>query len=214
MSDPESYEDLPPTPPPSTAGSRGLWFILSLLGVLGLAAVVLILNTLTPVSQPESHAAVGSRLAALDLKPLTGEATPVTLDDLKGKVVLVDFWGTWCPPCRVELPHLAQVAGKFATQPNFRFLPISCGQGRVEDPEELRSRTEETLQQLDLGVATYWDPAYTTRRAFDKVGRLEGFPTTFLMDRQGVIRHVWVGHSSQLSEQVESGIRELLGPAK
>jgi thiol-disulfide isomerase/thioredoxin len=210
MSDPEPYDDLPPPASPSTAGSRGLWLILGLLGLLGLAAVALILMKFSISPPSESHPAAGNRLAALDLKPLTGEAAPVTLGDLKGKVVLVNFWGAWCPPCRAELPHLVEVADKFAGQPDFRFLPISCGQGRVEDPEELRTRTEETLLQLGLHVATYCDPAFTTRQAFDKVGRLEGFPTTFLMDRQGVIRHVWVGYSSQLGQQVESGIRELL----
>jgi thiol-disulfide isomerase/thioredoxin len=188
--------------------------VLFSLGVLGLVAVVLVLQTLQPVSQTESHAAVGSRLAALDVKPLTGDAAPVTLDDLKGKVVLIDFWGTWCPPCRAELPHLAEVADKFASQPDFRFLPISCGQGRTEDLEELRRRTEETLQQLGIHVATYCDPAFTTRKAFDKVGRFEGYPTTFVMDRKGVIRYVWVGNYPQVSQQVESGIRELLGSVK
>ncbi len=212
MSEPEQYANQPPPPPPSTAEGRGLWIVLFLLGILGLAAVALVMKTLRPASQSESHPAVGNRLAALALKPLTGDAMAVTLDDLKGKVVLVDFWGTWCPPCRAELPHLAAVADKFASQPGFRFLPISCGQDGPEDPEELRGRTEETLQQLGLHVATYRDPAFTTRNAFDKVGKLEGFPTTFLLDRQGVIRHVWVGYYPQVSQQVESGIRELLSP--
>ena len=186
MSEPEQHVDQPPTPSPSTAPSRGLWIVLVLLGVLGLVAVVLILMTLWPAIAPrKAIRRWGSRLATLQLKPLTGDATPVTLDDLKGKVVLVDFWGTWCPPCRAELPDLAEVADKFASQPGFRFLPISCGRDGTEDPEELRGRTEETLQQLGLHVATYCDPAFTTRKAFDKVGRLEGFPTTFLMDRTG-----------------------------
>jgi thiol-disulfide isomerase/thioredoxin len=211
MSDPEPYEDLPPPSPPSAAGNRGLWLILCLLGVLGLAAVVLILVTLWPAP---SHPAAGNRLAALQLQPLTGDAATVTLDDLKGKVVLVNFWGAWCPPCRAELPHLAEVADKFAGRPEFRFLPISCGQGGIEDPEELRSRTEETLQQLGLHLATYSDPGFTTRKAFDKVGKLEGFPTTFLMDPQGVIRRVWVGYSPQVSQEVESGIRELLAEVR
>jgi thiol-disulfide isomerase/thioredoxin len=210
MSESEQHADQPPTAAPSAAQSRGLWIILCSLGVLGLVAVVLILMTLSPTSQSESHPAVGNRLAALDLKPLTGDATPVILDDLKGKVVLVNFWGTWCPPCRVELPHLVEVADKFAGQPSFRFLPISCGPDGAEDTEELRSRTEEMLQQLGLHVATYCDPTLTTRRAFDKVGRFMGFPTTFLMDRQGVIRHVWIGYYPQVSQQVENGIRELL----
>ncbi len=214
MSEPEQHVNQPPTPSPSTAPSRGLWIVLVLLGILGLVAVVLILMTLWPAPPLVSHPAVGNRLSILELKPLTGDAAPVTLDDLKGKVVLVDFWGTWCPPCRAELPDIAEVADKFASQPGFRFLPISCGRDGSEDIEELRGPTEETLQQLGLHLATYCDPAFTTRKAFDKVGRFEGYPTTFVMDRTGVIRYVWVGYYPQVSQQVESGIRELLGPVK
>ena len=214
MYESEQQADQPASPPTSAAQSYGRPIALFLLGVLGLAAALLILITLWPTALSERHPATGNQLAALQLKPLTGNATPVTLDDLKGKVVLVNFWGTWCPPCRAELPHLAEVADKFASQPGFRFLPISCGPDGSEDAEDLRSRTEETLRQLDLHLATYWDPDFTTREAYNKVGRLEGFPTTFLMDRQGVIRQVWVGNFPQVSQQVESGIRELLGPAK
>ena len=210
MSEPEQYADQPPPVGTPSARSRGLLIVLFALGVLGLAAVVLVLMTLRSQSQSQSHAAVGKRLAALAVQPLTGDAAPVTLGDLKGKVVLVDFWGTWCPPCRAELPHLAEVCDKFAGQSGFRFLPISCGQGESEDPEELRSRTEETLQQLGLHVATYYDPAFNTRNAFNQAGPLEGYPTTFLLDRQGVIRHVWVGYAPQVSAQVESAIRQML----
>jgi thiol-disulfide isomerase/thioredoxin len=210
MSQPEQRADEPPASLPSAARSGGLWIVLFLLGVLGLVAVVLVLSTFKPVAQSESHPAVGMRLAALQLQPLTGDATAVTADDLKGKVVLVDFWGAWCPPCRAELPELAKVAEKFAGEPAFRFLPISYGPEGPEDPEVLRSRTEETLQRLSLHVPTYFDPAFTTHRAFDKAGGLQGFPTAFLMDRQGVIRRVWVGFYPQVSQQVESGIRELL----
>jgi len=212
MSEPEQYADQPPTVGPPSAGSRGLLIVLFALGVLGLAAVVLVLMRLRPQSQSQSHAAVGKRLAALAVQPLTGDAAPVTLGDLKGKVMLVDFWGTWCPPCRAELPHLVEVSDKFAGQSGFRFLPISCGQGESEDPEELRSLTEETLQQLGLHhVATYYDPAFNTRKAFDEAGRFQGYPTTFLLDRQGVIRHVWVGYAPQVGAQVESAIRQMLG---
>ena len=164
----------------------------------------------------EGASAVGRKLPDLQLQPLTGESQAVALGDLQGKVVLVDFWGTWCPPCRAELPHLAETTAKFAGHPDFQFLAVSCGPGGTDDPEQLRDATETFLQQAGLKIPTYSDPGFKTRSAYDRVGELQGYPTTFLLDRRGVIRHVWVGFDPRISGQLESLIPKLLaeGEAK
>lgn len=136
-------------------------------------------------------------------QPSVEPVEPVTLADLSGKVVLVDFWGPWCPPCRLELPHIAALGEKYSSQPDFRLLAISCGRRAPEDIEELRQQTEEFLAEVHLDLPTYADPDAVTRSAFDSVGELVGFPTTFLLDRQGVIRNVWVGFDPRDNKQIE-----------
>ena len=80
------------------------------------------------------HPAVGRKLPQLELKPLTGDGRPVSLEDLKGRVTLIDFWGTWCPPCAEELPHIAALATRFSGQLDFQVLAVSCGpDNRNED---------------------------------------------------------------------------------
>ncbi|NUQ66643.1 MAG: redoxin family protein, partial [Pirellulales bacterium] len=68
--------------------------------VLLLLLLVLVLYLYLPKIQSklEQRSGVGKRLPALELQPLAGAKEPVTLEELKGKVVLVNFWGTWCPP--------------------------------------------------------------------------------------------------------------------
>lgn len=156
---------------------------------------------------PEQNPAVGSRLAALDLLPLTGDSMSVTLDDLRGKVALVNFWATWCGPCQTELPELAELARSMAGYPDFRILAVSCGE---EDPDSLRANTEATLRDLDVDLPTYADPGGVTRDAYDRVGQFQGFPTTFLLDRDGVIRAVWVGYLPGTVDEMETEAKRLL----
>ncbi len=80
---------------------------------------------------------VGKPLPRLELVGLTGGAEPVTLADLRGKVTLVNFWGTWCPPCRDELPHIAAIYHKYRDRDDVRVLAVSCGRG-LEDVAQLR----------------------------------------------------------------------------
>ena len=56
---------------------------------------------------PQQAPGIGVPLAELRLQPLSGDGPPVSLADLRGSVVLLNFWGTWCPPCLRELPHIA-----------------------------------------------------------------------------------------------------------
>ncbi len=159
---------------------------------------------------PATNPAVGKTLPEFSVVPLAGSGDAVTLKDLAGKVVLVNFWGPWCPPCRIELPHVAKLGQKYRSAPDFRLLAVCSGPGGREDLNQLRDQSEAFLIREDIELPAYLDPQMVTRQAFDKVGRLKGFPTTFVMDRQGVIRNVWVGYAPEVPEQIDQWVAQLL----
>jgi cytochrome c biogenesis protein CcmG, thiol:disulfide interchange protein DsbE len=136
----------------------------------------------------------GKTLSQLRLQPLTGGTQPVTLADLSGQVVLVYFWGTWCPPCRTELARIADIERKFHDQPAFKLLAVSCGRGVKEDPAVLDYDTRVFLQQANITMPTYCDPENLSRQAVDEAVGFE-YPTTLVLDRQGTIRGVWSGQA-------------------
>lgn len=185
----------------------------SLLALLLLLAVALYLLLPEIRQRMESQKGIGKPLPALALEPLTGAQEPVTLDDLAGKVALVNFWGTWCPPCRAEMPHLAKLHVRLADRPDFRLLAVSCGGGEweEEDPMELEAATRAYLDNAKLDLATYYDPQGTTRQAFGQVAEFKGYPTTFLLDQKGVIRAIWGGYAPGLVEEMERRVVKILG---
>ena len=162
-----------------------------------------------PLKQADDEA-VGKKLTDLSLTALDDPARSVTLADLSGKVVLVNIWGPWCPPCRQELPHIAALGKKYRDQPDFQLLAITSAQRPPEDLLRLRQQSQAFLRDADLDLPAYMDPGGTTRRAFADLGEFRGFPTTFLMDRQGVIRNVWVGYAPSVPEEIDQWIAQLL----
>ncbi len=155
------------------------------------------------------HPAVGKRLPGLELKPLTGGGKPVMLGDLEGRVTLIDFWGTWCPPCRDEFPHIAALAAQFRNRPDFQVLAVSCGGGE-EDFTQIEDETKAFLESYKIGLPTYKDPGGYSRRAVDMVAGFQGYPTTLVLDRQGVIRGLWFGYRAGYEQQIEKLVAELL----
>jgi len=156
------------------------------------------------------HPAVGKRLAALHLAPLVGDAEPVTPDDLAGKVVLLNFWGTWCPPCRVEFPHMVEMRRKYGDRDDFRLLSVSCGSGGQEDLIRLRNDTEDFLAEQGAAMPIYADPGGTTRTAAARLDAFSGYPGTILLDRTGTIRGVWVGYFPGVEQKMEQLVNHLL----
>lgn len=110
------------------------------------------------------------------------------LSDLQGKPVLLNFWATWCPPCRKEIPDLQ----KFYEQYGDRIALLGINWG--EDREEIRAFLER------------YGASYTN--LLDKDGkffvryRLTGLPTSFWIDEQGVIRGIWLG-AMELDDMIE-----------
>ncbi|MHB8766022.1 MAG: TlpA family protein disulfide reductase, partial [Deferrisomatales bacterium] len=115
-------------------------------------------------------------------------------------VVLLDFWATWCPPCRVAIPHLVELQHKYRAE-GFAAVGMSLDQ----NPEDLTAFLDrQTVNYPMVRV----DPA--TRTAY---GGVPSIPQAFLVDRKGLIRHRYMGYTPEIGKQIERDLQELLREA-
>lgn len=193
----------------------GAWLILVLADVFGIGLAIFQPWLRMITGGPTVHVGVGEQLTFLELDPLTGNPPQVSLAELQGHVTLLNIWGTWCPPCRDELPHMAELRHRFAGQAAFRLVPISYppgGQGG--DKDSLREETESLLKRMNLDLPTYYDPGSRTLEAMAPVINFDGFPTSVLLDRRGVIRAIWVGYRPGVENEIEKQILKVLNESE
>jgi thiol-disulfide isomerase/thioredoxin len=157
---------------------------------------------------------VGLELPELDLRGLTNASEMVALGDIRGQVVLLNFWATWCGPCLAELPEMAGLAARMKSENGFRLLSVVVAPAQSEGEfEDLRLQVQAVLDDLEIdSMTTYADPQGSTFDGFlDLSGRESvGVPTNVLVDRQGAIRAVWLGFRPGITEEMESYVRGLL----
>jgi cytochrome c biogenesis protein CcmG, thiol:disulfide interchange protein DsbE len=191
--------------PRSSARLIGLFLTLAIVIV-----VVLIVRRFTPRHDPAHQPAVGQVLANLQLEPFDEKGEKLTSADLQGAVTLINFWGWWCGPCKAEFPELMNLREKFSRQSKFRFVSVACN----PNPDEtgLIDKTKAFLSNQGYDLPVHRDPTLMTRHELEKLNQSEGFayPTTVLVDQQGVIRGVWVGYHQAVVEQMRLKIDELL----
>ena len=134
---------------------------------------------------------------ALKLKTLDGQL--LDLAQFKGKVVLINFWATWCPPCRREMPSMERLSQALKGEA-FSVLAVDVG----EDADTIEAFTS----QLDttLGFPILLDTRSHTMQAW----KVAGLPTTFLIDRQGRIVASAIGGREFDHPEIIRTIRELL----
>lgn len=106
----------------------------------------------------------------------------LALTDLRGKVVLLNFWATWCPPCKAEMPDLDRLHREYGADRDFVVLGINV----EEDPAAVKAFLEE--RQLAFPIVLDRNGHVTT----DLFG-VRPLPATFIIDREGLIRDVWNG---------------------
>lgn len=134
-----------------------------------------------------SEAKIGTLAPELEGQATTGEA--IKLSNYRGKVVLVDFWATWCGPCVAFIPHEKELVERMRGRP-FVFIGVSADR----DPQDL----EEFLAKNNLP----W-PNILDNGTLGKAWHVEFLPTIFLIDAEGVIRHKFIGGSKELDNAVE-----------
>lgn len=160
------------------------------------------------------HPAVGRTLRTLPLVPLGREAAPPAL---AGKVTLLNFWATWCPPCRRELPGLARLAARLADEPRFQLVAVNVGSGGADDTASLAAETRKFLsaQGIELSSWAFADPL--GQATLSTVLGLEGIPATFLVGPDGRIRRAWVGFrggdEAEMAREVFALLKEPAEPA-
>lgn len=160
------------------------------------------------------HPAVGRKLQWLRLDPLTGNPPPLRLEDLEGKITLINFWGPWCPPCRIEFPHLVELKQSFQKEPDLQFVFVSCSgvEGVEDNGAQEVEETEQFLAAQNADIATHYDAYSKTRRFLTETAKLEAFsyPTTVVLDKQGTIRGLWQGYMSGDELKMHSLLETLL----
>lgn len=113
-----------------------------------------------------------------------------TLADFKGKVVLVDVWATWCPPCRKSLPEVAEL--QKAGGDRYVVLPISVDRGGWGDVKPFLA------QNPQLGLTAYLPDGAGGLEPF---GEIRGIPTTLIIDRQGRLVQRWAGYGEGMAKR-------------
>lgn len=188
-------------------GASGLRLLI-LMGIAMLLGILVLARLGTRRLEPT----IGQMVDKLDLAPLLYCDKPLSEKDLAGKLTVLHFWGTWCPPCREEFPEFVKVAREFADNQEVQFLSISCSQGGAEDMEHLASTTKHFLEHLSVTLPTYGDPVGYTRMHVASLmpeGGLD-FPCTLLLDREGVIAGAWLGFSPNGMKDLAKKVKSLL----
>lgn len=155
----------------------------------------------------ETRRYVGKSVPKISLVSLdTGDET-LTLSE---KITLLNFWGTWCPPCRQELPGLARLASRLADDPRFQLIAVSCGGGKRDDLDQLRSETEAFLASTRIVLSPWADPTGATRLRFTEAFGFRAYPTSYLIGPDQKILAIWTGYSPSVETQIAQSVARSL----
>jgi len=173
--------------------SIGLVAYVLIAGISGFCPACSAVTSLVGLS-PSSDVATGSVAPSWELRDLQGEA--FRSSDLEGKVIVLDFWATWCPPCRKEIPGFIELQEQYGDE-GVVVVGVSLDEG---GPATVVPFVEET----GINYLVVMGDSEVVK-AF---GGITSIPTTFIIDRDGQIVERHVGYTSK--KRFEESIKELL----
>jgi peroxiredoxin len=176
---------------------------LGLCALFALVTIVVVIKLGTDLDQMQfsvqsagaSSLPVGEKAPEFALQNLDGNE--VSLADYQGRVVLVDFWATWCGPCLQELPHIQRLHEQFQDQ-GLTILAVSTDQNKGAVPPFVAKNG-------------YTFPVLYADEGIEGAYGIQGIPTVYLIDRKGAIRFHHVGFGPGGEEELEHEVKALLG---
>jgi thiol-disulfide isomerase/thioredoxin len=138
----------------------------------------------------------GDRAPDFQARSVSGEAE-VVLHEMRGKVVLVDFWASWCAPCNAAMPQLEKLSKEF---PADQFVVLGVN---------VDKKLEDARRALERRPVTYANASDPTGMLPKRFG-LETMPTTYLIDQNGVVRLVHRGFRNGDMDEIRAQIEKLL----
>lgn len=149
-----------------------------------------------PAAKPVASAVEGAVAPDFTVRDLAGQE--VKLAALKGKVILVNFWATWCPPCREEIPSMMKLNQSMSGK-QFQMLALSIDEGG-------KAAVENFFKKSGMTLPAYLDTDGAVSRRYGTTG----VPETFIVDKTGIIRKKIVGGMDWSSPDVIAYLDELL----
>src|SRR5579859_1782060 len=166
------------------------------LGALALALSACSANGGRPVGGGgDTHGLVGVHAPSFS-RPALGGGTTLSLDSVKGKVVIVDFWATYCEPCKKEFPELQALADRHAG------ALVVYGLSEDDASDGISAFVKKTRVRFPIA----WDEGNSISRRYN----LDKMPTSFIVDRKGIVRFVHGGYVEGEAERIESEVVALL----
>ena len=128
---------------------------------------------------------------------LPTHAGTLTLDDLKGKVVYLDFWASWCPPCRKSFPWMNDMERRYSRQ-GLAVVAVNL--------DKDRALADKFLNEVPARFTVAFDPEGTVANSY----HVPGMPSSFIIDRNGRIQAIHIGFREEDSSDLEASLRRAL----
>jgi len=129
--------------------------------------------------------------------PTFPDNTEISLKDFKGRVVYLDFWATWCPPCRKSFPWMDEMHERYKDE-GLSIIAVSV--------DKKRELIEQFIKKMEPGFIIAHDPTGTVAKTY----QLRAMPTTYLINRNGQLVMTHMGFRSKDTDKLEATIQSLL----
>ncbi len=149
-------------------------------------------------------------LFLFEAEDLNGESVSSADARFTGKVLIIDIWGTWCPPCRAEIPHLNDLYSRYRDQ-GLEIVGVAFEQA-IDRATAVRGLDRFIREfYIEYPVLLGGTPSdFNLHRVFPDLDGFGGFPTTLVIDREGKVRELTVGFGPGVVEKLESAIQASL----